>query len=115
LSRKKLTANQVSGYHRRVVAPGPRDKPRATSRTTLGERFTEGARQLWVTLDKKSWQQLDLANFLGEPLAKVHTWLYGDAVPVLQAALNIEKKLGIEPSLFARKPYRPFQPPAAAA
>lgn len=115
MSRKKLTASSTSGYHRRVVAPGPRDKPRATSRTTLGDRFTEGARRMWLELDKRSWQQSDLSAFLEEPLAKVHTWLYGDAIPVLKSALNIQKKLGIDPLLFAKDPVRPFQPPAVAA
>jgi ribosome-binding protein aMBF1 (putative translation factor) len=70
---------------------------------------------MWLELDKRSWQQSDLAAFLEEPLAKVHTWLYGDAIPVLRAALNIQKKLGLDPVLFSREPLRPFQPPAAAA
>jgi hypothetical protein len=70
---------------------------------------------MWLELEKRSWQQLDLAKFLGEPLAKVHTWLYGDSIPVLHSAFNIQKKLGIDPALFAKDPARPFQPPAAAA
>lgn len=70
---------------------------------------------MWIELEKRSWQQSDLALFLEEPLAKVHTWLYGDAIPVLRSALNIQNKLNIDPSLFYKEPNRKFQPPAAAA
>jgi ribosome-binding protein aMBF1 (putative translation factor) len=113
--RKKLTQSSTSGYHRRTVTDTEKTKGRATSRTKIGDKFSEGSRRLWVEMTRRSWEQSDLAGYLDDPLSTVHKWLYGDSVPSLSSLEKIERKLGIDAMLFARKPTRPFELPAVAA
>jgi ribosome-binding protein aMBF1 (putative translation factor) len=113
--RKKLTKSSTSGYHRRIVTDTEKTKVRATSRTKLGDKFSEGSRRLWVEMTRRSWEQSDLAGYLDDPLSTVHKWLYGDSVPTLSSLKKIEHKLGIDAMLFAQDPIRPFRPPAVAA
>lgn len=85
------------------------------SRTKLGAKFSEAARQMWVLMAEKKWSAYDLARELGVPQGQVHSWLLGDRLPSLKHGLNIQDKLGLNPGLFFVKPRRVFVLPAARA
>lgn len=82
---------------------------RYPSRTTLGDHFSEAARLLWAVVDTKCERnQSTLAEALGADPGLVSRWLYGDRVPGLVWALELERLYGIDPSLWKSKPKRGF-------
>lgn len=83
------------------------------TRTELGPKFSEGARLLWVEMDKRDWSGFRLGNELGLASGQVVRYLYGDRVPVLELAMKIKDVLGIEPESFTHPPSTLFVPPAA--
>jgi transcriptional regulator with XRE-family HTH domain len=83
------------------------------TRTRLGPKFSEGARQLWLLLEARGWSQTRLMSELGTT-GLVPGWLYGDKKPSLDNAFRLKALFGIEPELWARPPAKPFVLPAAA-
>lgn len=57
----------------------------APSRSTIGPRFSEGARLLWVkAILLKGHSQETIRDLLGAPRGVVSRWLYGDRKPSLK-------------------------------
>ncbi len=90
-----------------------------TTRTNLGGLFSEGCRLAWRRLKELSWSTTDLRTRMtgreGEPLAVgvVDRVLYGDAVPSLGTALQLQRLLGVPPEAWEKGPTRRFVLPAA--
>jgi transcriptional regulator with XRE-family HTH domain len=81
-------------------------------RTNLGLNFSEGARLLWLKMQRKGWSQTDLAGKLETSSGVVCRWLYGDRRPTLEFALVIQRVLGIAAGLWHAKPVTKFVLPA---
>ncbi len=84
----------------------------ATRRQTLGEHFSEGARQLWLKMQERDWSQTRLKRELGAKDGYVSRWLFGDRKPGLKNAMRIFEVLGIAPTLWDQPPAKAFSPPA---
>ena len=84
-------------------------------RRDLGEKFTEGARQTWIAIDKKAWDHATLAEELGVAQGTVHKILYGDRLPDGLVMIRLEQLLKIPCKLWATAPKNHFTPPAARA
>jgi transcriptional regulator with XRE-family HTH domain len=84
------------------------------SRQTLGAKFNEGARLLWLALLSRGWSQFAATHELGLGKGQLSKILYGDQRPGRAKAEKIKVKLGIHPTLWDRAPAEPFSPPAAA-
>ncbi len=91
----------------------------ATTRTTLGKRFSEGARLAWRALTERGWTASDLRERMTGPsgsllgVGVVDRVLYGDSLPSLPSASQIETLLGVPMAAWARSPSRRFVLPAA--
>ncbi len=91
----------------------------STTRTTLGKQFSEGARLAWLALAKRGWTASDLRERMtgtsGEILGVgvADRMLYGDSLPSLLSATQIEKLLGVPSAAWTRPPSRSFVLPAA--
>lgn len=86
-----------------------------TTRTWLGEKFSEGARLAWLALRSKGWNISDLRARMvgprsGEPLADgvVDPVLYGDRDPTIHLAAQLFRHLGVPMIAWVRRPSRRF-------
>ncbi len=86
-------------------------KQRETHRTTFGKGFSEGARQLWLALDKKGWGREELTSRLGCSRGATSRWLYGDRVPDTEWLHKIEDLLGIPSRAWRQSAAKVFTPP----
>lgn len=85
----------------------------ATTRTELGESFSEGARLLWLAMQERGWSQGQLTKALEAKPGMVSRWLYGDTKPGWDWAEKIREVVGIAFDAWAMKPTASFVPPAA--
>ena len=101
----------------------------ALLKTRLGQRFSEGARRLWLLLEERSWRQKDLIDNMSATLANRATaeqtrprkisngvvcrWLYGERVPDRHYAVFLQEEYAIDASLWGKASEQPFIPPAA--
>ena len=83
-------------------------------RRSLGPRFSEGARLLWVELERRGESMRDLRRRIGVG-ADITRWLYGDAIPPLAAIVRMDKLFGIPARAWLQPAKRAFIPPAARA
>ncbi len=85
-------------------------------RQTLGDRFSEGARLLWLKMQAKGWSQADVRAKLAALTPKtslLSRWLYGDQRPGVEWAFLLQRATGIEASLWSKDATDTFVPPAA--
>jgi hypothetical protein len=85
-----------------------------TTRTTLGPRFSEGARLTWLALREREWTATDLRARLrgrgeGPPGGGViDRIMYGDSLPGVSLAAQLEALLKVPAATWARAPSRRF-------
>jgi len=89
-------------------------------RLTLGEEFNEGARQLWLLMERRGWDQADVIREIEHATKKnarglLPRYLYGDQRPGAVWAHRIELAVGVDAGLWGQPPREPFTPPARAA
>lgn len=84
-----------------------------SSRTELGDRFSEGARLLWCVLSDRGWSQGELTRAIGAKPGVVPRWLYGDTKPGWTWATKLRDMFGITFETWTVEPTLPFVPPAA--
>ena len=60
-------------------------------RSTLGDRFNEGARLLWKVLERGDWTVDTLAASAGISKATLFRCLYGDRVATLKMAVAMQQ------------------------
>jgi transcriptional regulator with XRE-family HTH domain len=82
-------------------------------RTQLGKDFSEGARQLWLALEKNKSDPSALAEKIGMSRGAIWRVLVGDRRAGIELAVAIEKELGVPVADWTKKPTRPFTLPAA--
>ena len=81
-------------------------------RRGLGDDFNEGARQMWLRLDRKGWSLDDLVARTGIKKPALHRYLYGDRRPERVPAAAIQRILKIDQALFDTPPAAEFVTPA---
>ena len=84
-------------------------------RETIGDEFSEGARLLWVEMDRRAWTQADLRRALDLRPGALTRILYGEYKASLAFATKCSEVLGIDIGKWLLKPAKPFVPPAARA
>ena len=84
-------------------------------RQTLGDKFSEGSRQMWTQIEKRGWSMADLTRAMNWAPGMAYRYLFGDRRPDHLMTLRIEAVLGIAPKSFLEPPKRKFAPPAARA
>jgi ribosome-binding protein aMBF1 (putative translation factor) len=93
----------------------PRMAGTRLQRRTLGDKFSEGARQSWFAMERDKLSHAKLAKVLGIAHSTVHKILYGDLLPDALVLIKIEKILKVECKAWAKPPKNHFSPPAARA
>ena len=83
------------------------------TRLTLGPRFSEGARLLWLVLAERAWSQGEAARAIGAKAGVVPRWLYGDTRPSWDWASKLRDLFGIPLESWTLPPSIPFVAPAA--
>lgn len=92
----------------------------ATTRTTLGRNFGEGARLAWLALRRLEWTASDLRERMTGPtgdtigVGVVDRILYGDGLPSIGSAAQLHELLGVPFTAWTKAPTRPFVLPAAS-
>ncbi len=84
-----------------------------TTRTSLGKRFSEGARLLWVAKTERGWSQGEVRRAIGAKAGVVPRWLYGDTKPSWDWAVRLRDTLGIPLEAWTVPSTVVFIPPAA--
>lgn len=84
-------------------------------RTAVGPKFSEGARQLWITLGRRECSQTELAAALGASSALFSRWLWGDRRPELAWAEKLERTFHIPMGDWMHPPRETFVPPTHIA
>jgi DNA-binding XRE family transcriptional regulator len=87
----------------------------ASTRTHLGEQFSEGARRLWAEMDRRGWSQGQIAKAIDAKPGVVPRWLYGDTKPSWDWAVKLRDTFGIALEAWTVPPSCAFIPPAARA
>jgi hypothetical protein len=82
------------------------------SRSHLGPKFNEGARQLWLALQRVGWTQGRLQREVGACPGSVSHWLFGERVPGRAASMNIKRLFDIDPMVWDLPPAEPFTVPS---
>lgn len=85
-----------------------------TYRRHLGASFNEGARLMWMGLERTGMTQAELQRAMKIGAGLVSRWLYGDRKPGRSAANKLRDVLAIPTSAWDQPPTKPFTPPAAA-
>lgn len=78
------------------------------SRRELGERFSEGARLLWVAMRRHELSQEALRTELGRARGVVGHWLRGERLPDGTSRGKLFERFGIKPQAWEQKPTKPF-------
>jgi transcriptional regulator with XRE-family HTH domain len=86
---------------------------RQLSRRNLGAKFSEGARQLWLLLARRTWSQAEAARQLDMDAGQLVKLLYGDRRPGRELAGRLAAGAEINLRLWDEAPTEPFVPPAA--
>lgn len=82
-------------------------------RRHLGPRFTEGARLLWLELERRDTGVTAAAGLLGCGTSSLTRALYGENVPGVDLLADVTRVFGVPIGAWAEKPSAPFIPPAA--
>jgi hypothetical protein len=85
----------------------------ATTRTHLGEQFSEGARLLWLAMEERGWSQGQVAKAIEAKSGVVPRWLYGDTKPSWDWAVVLRDTFRIPLEAWTIAPTVEFVPPAA--
>lgn len=73
---------------------------RTLTRRTVGKEFNEAARQMWLALVDRGWNQRQAQNALGTSEGLVNKLLYGEQRASLATALKVQAVFGIDPPLW---------------
>lgn len=73
---------------------------RPTTRTRLGQFFSEGARQVWLQVVTRGTSPEEIRRAIGLGRGVLHRYLYGDRRISLDVAVRIESAFGIAPKLW---------------
>jgi transcriptional regulator with XRE-family HTH domain len=85
-------------------------------RTTLGPKFTEGSRRLWLLMKRFRWTQADAARALELDTGQLSRLLFGDRKPGLTLAQRLAgPPAKIKLTTWGRPPAKPFTPPSEDA
>ena len=91
----------------RTVHGGGRDViATAFVRRTLGPKFSEGARLLWLAVVRQRLTLRQVSEAGGAQQA--HYWLFGDKRPGPTPRRRLRDGFGIEPALWDEAPHEPF-------
>lgn len=82
-------------------------------RSSLGPHFSEGARLLWLALERLGLNQTEAEARARSAKGSINRLLYGERRPGLDMALRLEEAFGIPPGAWNEPPSEPFAPPAA--
>lgn len=82
-------------------------------RRHLGPRFSEGARQLWLVVEGRGLNVADAARALGWLRSTLSNVLYGERLPGVALAADVERVFGVPIGAWALEPTDAFIPPAA--
>lgn len=85
----------------------------ASTRTTLGPQFSEGARLLWAAMESRGWSQGQVAKAIDAKGGVVPRWLYGDIRPGWDWAKILRDTFCIPLEAWTLEATEPFIPPAA--
>lgn len=89
--------------------------PLSRRRRTLGPRFSEGTRRLWLALEAQGLAHHAAAARIGCKRGVFSRVVYGDVTPGIALLAQIERAFAIAPSLWAKAPEKPFSLPSEAA
>lgn len=86
----------------------------AFTRRALGPHFNEGARLLWLALDKAgdSVREIDRLTSATQAVGSSIRWLYGDGRPGTGARVKLEERYGVPILAWDQPPTAPFVVPA---
>lgn len=82
-------------------------------RTSLGDKFSEGSRLLWIAMGGVA--PADFERELGWPRGTLSNYLYGERRAGRDAALLLFERHKIPIGAWSDPPTEPFVPPAARA
>lgn len=85
----------------------------ARHRSQVGDRFTEGARLLWLVLEGNQWTLAALAEAADVSKPTLFRYLYGDREMRLGTAQRLEVLTGVPAASWAQPPTEPFAPSRA--
>ncbi len=91
---------------------GNDSRRRPSHRRHFGGNFTEGARRLWLALEKRGWDREELTRQMGLSRGVTTRWLYGDQKPDRECAGELQELLGIPLSAWNEEPSARFVLPA---
>jgi hypothetical protein len=86
---------------------------RQASRRTLDDKFSEGARLLWIAVAAHGWNQAAAAKAIGMPSGQLSKFLYGVRKPGREWATKLHEKLLIPLATWDMPSTIAFEPPAA--
>src|SRR5262245_54746603 len=81
-------------------------------RRTLGPKFSEAARQLWLEVLRRGWSATQARKALDLPQGQISKLLYGERRAGRMIAEKIKLVLGIDPHLWDLAPEEEFTLPA---
>jgi ribosome-binding protein aMBF1 (putative translation factor) len=87
---------------------------RRLSRPERGKYFSEGARLMWLAIDRLGWSQTELAAKLGTSSGQVSQWLYGGRRASLKWAVTIRDVLDIPLASWNQSPPEGYSLPVAS-
>lgn len=82
-------------------------------RAHTGDRFNEGARQLWLALKKRGFLPVDAVRATGLAASTINRYLYGDQRPGRSEAAILHREFGIGAELWDAAPRVAFAPKSA--
>jgi hypothetical protein len=91
---------------------GWRHSPRLTRRTQ-GIVFSEGARLLWLELERRQMSVESMRAELDFAKSILNRYLYGDMLPGLRHAFRIFDAFGVDPRLWTEPATERFRLPGA--
>jgi hypothetical protein len=92
--------------------PWAMNEPRRLNRQRFGDRFSEGARLLWLAIAGDT--QAAASIQLGCAKGMLTNWLYGDRSPSAPWLTKIQDEYGVPADAWGRPPVQTFTLPAVA-
>lgn len=83
------------------------------NRTELGPLFSEGARLLWLAIQREGLLSAPAAAEVGADSSLFHRWLYGERKPGRTHGNALSERFGVPSDSWDMEPSEPFAPPAA--
>lgn len=83
------------------------------NRTDLGPHFSEGARLLWLAIQRESLPSARAADSIDADASLFHRWLYGERKPGRAHGSALAERFGISLDQWDTEPTEPFSPPGA--